>query len=101
MTCVTCLQHVNTSVENTGADIAFTATPSMAGTCLVGSAREFSGWDTTPQQDIQDAIMQRAAQFLPGLAQHDCAGDDVRVGLRPYALGAAHMLSQTWRHDAY
>ena len=80
---------MNTSVEDTGADIAFTATPSMAGTCLVGSAREFSGWDITPQQDIQDAIMQRAQQFLPGLAGGPQTRDDVRVGLRPYALGTA------------
>ena len=79
---------MNTSVEETGADIAFTATPSMAGTSLVGSAREFSGWDITPQHDIQDAIMRRAHHFLPGLTGGPQAGgDDVRVGLRPYALG--------------
>lgn len=86
------MQHMNTSVEDKGADIAFTATPSMQGTCLVGSAREFTGFDVTPQKDVQDAIMDRAAHFLPGLAGHSFAEDGVRVGLRPYALGTVASL---------
>lgn len=83
------MQHLHKSgpVEGGGADIAFTATPSASGTCLVGSAREFSGWDTSPSHSIQEGIMDRAVHFLPGLMHYDNAGEGVRVGLRPYALG--------------
>ena len=83
------LQHLHKTgpLDTSGADIAFTATPSASGTCLVGSAREFSGWDTSPSQSIQEAIMDRAAVFLPAFAGHRTSGDGVRVGLRPYALG--------------
>ncbi|DBA78931.1 hypothetical protein WJX77_006610 [Trebouxia sp. C0004] len=82
-------QHLHKSgpLEDTGTDIAFTATPSTSGTCLVGSAREFSGWDVNPSQSIQEGIMQRAAHFLPGLRNYGSASGGVRVGLRPYALG--------------
>ena len=31
--------------------------------------------------------MQRAAHFLPGLISYGTASEEVRVGLRPYALG--------------
>ena len=31
--------------------------------------------------------MQRAAHFLPGLINYGTASEEVRVGLRPYALG--------------
>ncbi|KAG2442112.1 hypothetical protein HYH02_009601 [Chlamydomonas schloesseri] len=83
-------------------DITFTATTSASGTLLVGSSREFSGWDVTPSPAVVSAIMQRAALFLPGLqpaaAQAAAAaapgsssggvpGLSVRVGLRPYAVG--------------
>ena len=74
-------------MEGTGADIAFTATPSASGTCLIGSAREFGGWDTSPSRSIQDAIMARAAHFLPAFGNYSSVCDGVRVGLRPYALG--------------
>lgn len=86
---VGCMQHLHKSgpLEDTGADVAFTATPSASGTCLIGSSREFSGWDTSPSHSIQEAIMDRAAHFLPALGGHNGADDGLRVGLRPYALG--------------
>lgn len=84
-----CLQHLHKSgpLEDTGADIAFTATPSTSGTCLIGSAREFSGWDVSPSHSIQEAIMDRAEHFLPAFGGYNNADNGVRVGLRPYALG--------------
>lgn len=82
-----CVQHLLKSgpLDDPGADIAFTATPSASGSCLIGSAREFSGWDTNPSRNVQEAIMDRASHFLPAFASEGNHG--VRVGLRPYALG--------------
>lgn len=37
-----------------------------AGTLLVGSSREFGGFDSDPEPEVVDAIMQRAVRFLPG-----------------------------------
>ncbi|KAG2496417.1 hypothetical protein HYH03_005643 [Edaphochlamys debaryana] len=92
-------------------DITFTATTSASGSLLIGSSREFSGWDTNPSPAIVSAILERAAGFLPGLqpaaeaAAKVAAGGGagagagtgggagalegmtVRVGLRPYAVG--------------
>ena len=83
------VQHLHKSgpLDDTGTDIAFTATPSASGSCLIGSAREFSGWDISPSQSVQDAIMDRASQFLPAFASLSNSDNGVRVGLRPYALG--------------
>lgn len=83
------VQHLHKSgpLDDTGTDIAFTATPSASGSCLIGSAREFSGWDTSPSQSVQDAIMDRASRFLPAFTSHRIGDNGVRVGLRPYALG--------------
>ncbi|KAL3150373.1 hypothetical protein ABBQ32_000212 [Trebouxia sp. C0010 RCD-2024] len=82
-------QHLHKSgpLDDPGADIAFTATPSASGSCLIGSAREFSGWDTNPSRHVQDAIMDRASLFLPAFAAQRNNENGVRVGLRPYALG--------------
>ncbi|GFR51438.1 hypothetical protein Agub_g13730 [Astrephomene gubernaculifera] len=48
-------------------DITFTATTSASGSLLIGSSREFSGWDATPSPAIVAAILQRSALFLPHL----------------------------------
>ena len=69
-----------------GADVTFTATTSASGTLLVGSSREFSGWDSAAAPEVVDAIMTRATAFLPGLAAVRPGDVLVRVGLRPYAV---------------
>ncbi|KAF8063792.1 thiO [Scenedesmus sp. PABB004] len=72
-----------------GVDITFTATTSVAGSLLIGSSREFSGWEVAPSADIVAAIMARATAFLPDLAAvapEQLLGT-TRVGLRPFALG--------------
>ena len=69
-------------------DITFTATTSASGSLLIGSSREFSGFTSEPDSDIVEAVMTRATGFLPALAGVPLPqGDDVRVGLRPYAVG--------------
>lgn len=68
-------------------DITFTATTSASGTLLIGSSREFSGWDAHAAPEVVDAIMQRAVDFLPDLNAVDPGDIAVRVGLRPFAAG--------------
>lgn len=76
-----------------GIDITFTATTSASGSLLVGSSREFSGWGTQPCEAVVQAIMDRAALFLPHLKGAPLPqGPDVRVGLRPFATGGAPMI---------
>jgi glycine/D-amino acid oxidase-like deaminating enzyme len=66
-------------------DITFTATTSASGTLLVGSSREFAGFDSQAPEAVLESIMQRAAQFLPGLAAVQRQDIHVRAGPRPYA----------------
>ncbi len=47
--------------------VTFTATPSASGSLLLGSSREFSGWDTTPCPATIQAILSHAEQYLPDL----------------------------------
>lgn len=60
---------------------------SSSGSLLLGSSREFSGFDAEPSPDVVAAILQRAAEFLPDLAGVRPADVSVRVGPRPYAVG--------------
>ncbi|WIA14156.1 hypothetical protein OEZ85_002698 [Tetradesmus obliquus] len=79
----------SSSSSNEAVDITFTATTSASGSLLIGSSREFSGWEALPDAAIITAIMQRASCFLPHLsgisAQQLMA--TTRVGLRPFAVG--------------
>jgi glycine/D-amino acid oxidase-like deaminating enzyme len=75
----------SSSSSAAAADITFTATTSGNGTLLVGSSREFSGWDPVASMGVVDAIMQRACVFLPELASVNPRNIDVRVGLRPFS----------------
>ncbi|KXZ41516.1 hypothetical protein GPECTOR_420g277 [Gonium pectorale] len=92
--------------EAEAVDITFTATTSASGSLLIGSSREFSGYDSAASPAIVAAILQRAALFLPGLklaaeaaaqpgtqsGSPALAGLSVRVGLRPYAVGGLPMV---------
>ena len=65
-------------------DITFTATTSASGTILLGSSREFCGFEGEPSDAVMRAILQRAGAFLPGVCNVSMADVGVRVGLRPY-----------------
>jgi hypothetical protein len=67
------------------ADITFTATTSAAGTLLVGSSREFGGWGGEADARVVEAIMRRAAAFLPALEAVPLRDISIRVGLRPFS----------------
>lgn len=66
-------------------DVTFTATTAANGALLVGSSREFSGWDTAVHGEVVDAILSRAATFLPFLGHTKADQLRVRVGLRPFS----------------
>ncbi|PRW59188.1 FAD-dependent oxidoreductase domain-containing 1 [Chlorella sorokiniana] len=68
-----------------GLDITFTTTTSAASTLLVGSSREFCGFGREGEDAVVDAIMQRAAHFVPGLAAVQRQDISVRSGPRPWA----------------
>ena len=62
--------------------VEFIVQPRGDGTCVIGSSREFKGEDRTVDPDLADRMKQRAARFVPALAQMTPAR--VSVGLRPY-----------------
>ncbi|ESQ32469.1 hypothetical protein EUTSA_v10004189mg [Eutrema salsugineum] len=75
-------------VEERMLSISMTATMDTTGNLILGSSREFVGFDTEADETIIRCIWERAAEFLPKL--RDLSLEDfvrnrkVRVGLRPY-----------------
>ena len=79
------------------ANITFTATQDVSGNLLLGSSREFAGFDTMPSSAIVKSILERAAHFLPDIAmepftelrlqQMTADAARTRVGLRPFVTG--------------
>ena len=62
--------------------VAFVFEPTASGTMLLGSSREFAGYDTRTTQPVLRAIIRRAIRFIPSLAGLHC----IRTygGLRPF-----------------
>ncbi len=72
----------NTVVDHRQFGVAFASEQKMAGNILIGTCREFVGFDMSTQATIGAAVAKRAARFVPALA-------NVRVlriwtGLRPH-----------------
>ncbi|KDO58558.1 hypothetical protein CISIN_1g011027mg [Citrus sinensis] len=68
--------------------ISMTATTDVIGNLVLGSSRQFAGFNTEVEQTIIDRIWKRAAEFYPKLRDL-CLADfisnrKVRIGLRPY-----------------
>ncbi|KAL1207503.1 hypothetical protein V5N11_007095 [Cardamine amara subsp. amara] len=76
------------NVEERMLSISMTATMDTIGNLVLGSSREFVGFDTEADEFIICCIWERAAEFFPKL--RDISLEDfirnrkVRVGLRPY-----------------
>jgi glycine/D-amino acid oxidase-like deaminating enzyme len=70
------------------------------GDVLVGSSRERRGFDTTVDPAVTQAMLERAAGLMPGVAELEQA--DAWAGLRPWlpdglpALGPSHYLPGLW-----
>lgn len=68
--------------------ISMTATTDVIGNLILGSSRQFVGFNTEVDETIIDRIWKRAAEFYPKLRDL-CLADfisnrKVRIGLRPY-----------------
>jgi sarcosine oxidase subunit beta len=62
--------------------VAFVFEPTASGNMLLGSSREFAGYDTRTTYPVIKAIIRRAIRFLPSLAELHCIR--TYAGLRPY-----------------
>lgn len=58
--------------------------PQSAGGCLIGSTRQFRGFDTTLNRELLHRSLLRAQRYAPGLA--DLPIVRTWVGLRPYSV---------------
>jgi len=63
--------------------VALVAEMTAGGTMLLGSSREFAGYDRTVSPAVMQAIAARAVRFLPGLAQTSVIRS--YAGLRPWS----------------
>ncbi|KAH8960014.1 hypothetical protein BDL97_06G107700 [Sphagnum fallax] len=68
--------------------VAMTASMDPSGHLLLGSSREFTGFDVGTRNEVLECIMRQASKFLPALAdvslQQAIGSGRVRTGLRPY-----------------
>eukprot|EP00252_Welwitschia_mirabilis_P006721 TRINITY_DN1761_c0_g1_i2.p1 TRINITY_DN1761_c0_g1~~TRINITY_DN1761_c0_g1_i2.p1 ORF type:complete len:461 (-),score=73.18 TRINITY_DN1761_c0_g1_i2:339-1721(-) len=68
--------------------VSMTATHDSMGNLVLGSSRQFSGFDCQTENDIVESIIKRGADFFPALRSLSIddllAGGDIRTGLRPY-----------------
>jgi len=74
-----------TTVQATGEDlqVALVAEPTASGTLLLGSSRQFVGFDRTVALEVIAAIAARAARFLPKLVGVQAIR--TYAGLRPWS----------------
>ncbi|XP_024525330.1 opine oxidase subunit B isoform X2 [Selaginella moellendorffii] len=72
--------------------VATTATVDPAGNVLLGSSREFKGFDITPDEAVIQQILHRAAKFFPALASVPLSSIHPRTGLRPYTPGGVPLI---------
>ncbi|KAG9138553.1 hypothetical protein Leryth_012898 [Lithospermum erythrorhizon] len=88
------INHQSASTDQTLAtdpqdiSVSMAATMDMSGNLLLGSSRQFAGFQNEIDESIVNRIWERALEFFPLLRCHslqDLRKDfEVRVGLRPY-----------------
>lgn len=68
--------------------VSMTATIDSEGSLVLGSSRQFAGFDCEPEDVVVNSIFERAAKFLPALNKISLRellkGGHIRIGLRPY-----------------
>jgi glycine/D-amino acid oxidase-like deaminating enzyme len=72
--------------------VAFVFEPTASGNMLLGSCREFAGYDTRTTLPAIRAIIQRAIHFIPSLKYLHCIR--TYAGLRPYTPDHLSIVSQ-------
>jgi glycine/D-amino acid oxidase-like deaminating enzyme len=68
-----------------GLEVAFVAEMTASGTLLLGSSRQFVGYDRTVSLPVMRAVASRAARFLPSLARNGAKVIRSYAGLRPWS----------------
>jgi glycine/D-amino acid oxidase-like deaminating enzyme len=66
-------------------EVAFVAEMTASGTLLLGSSRQFAGYDRTVSLPVMRAVAGRAARFLPSLARNGVKVIRSYAGLRPWS----------------
>ncbi len=62
------LGYLKSAHEMSQESVAFNAQPRATGQVLLGSSRQFVGWDTSIDMRLVSKMVRRASEFLPGLA---------------------------------
>ena len=75
------LGYLKSAHTLTKESVAFNVQPRRTGQVLVGSSREFAGWDAAINRRIRGRMLERALEFLPGLRA--LAALRTWVGFRP------------------
>ncbi|XP_021733486.1 uncharacterized protein LOC110700279 [Chenopodium quinoa] len=74
--------------RNEALSVSMTVTRDACGNLLIGSSRQFAGFNTELDTFIVDRIWERAQQFFPALKEFSVKNlseqMNVRIGLRPY-----------------
>jgi glycine/D-amino acid oxidase-like deaminating enzyme len=68
-----------------GLEVAFVAEMTASGTLLLGSSRQFVGYDRSVSLPVMRAVADRAARFLPSLARNGVKVIRSYAGLRPWS----------------
>jgi glycine/D-amino acid oxidase-like deaminating enzyme len=76
--------------------VALVYEPTMSGNFLLGSSREFVGFDTTPDPAVIRAIARRAQRFYPGMAEATVIR--AYAGLRPWTPDHLPIVSRVEEH---
>ena len=75
------LGYLHSAHSTTGASTAFNVQPRATGQILIGSSRELVGRDRSINQPLLRAMLRRALEFLPALAE--CSALRAWTGFRP------------------
>ncbi|XP_077227508.1 FAD-dependent oxidoreductase family protein isoform X2 [Tasmannia lanceolata] len=74
--------------ENSASSISMTAMTDVMGNLVLGSSRQFTGFNTETEDAIVNRIWERAGEFFPSIKEQSLLnfsrGKKVRIGLRPY-----------------
>jgi glycine/D-amino acid oxidase-like deaminating enzyme len=75
------LGYLKSAHTMTAESVAFNVQPRRTGQLLIGSSRELVGWDRSINREIVGQMLDRAREYMPGLA--DLYALRVWVGFRP------------------
>jgi glycine/D-amino acid oxidase-like deaminating enzyme len=63
------LGYLKSAHGTTGPSVAFNLQPRRTGQMLLGSSREFAGWDSAVSPPVLKQMIGRALEFMPGLSR--------------------------------